>query len=122
VTRPRVLLCDDAPGFRVLVQTVLEDAGMEIAAEAGSWDEAERLAAAGPYDAVLLDLWLPVFDHAAVARVRAACPGAVLAVISSLGQAQVAELVEGIDGIDLVLSKRDSPETLVAALQARLGA
>jgi DNA-binding response OmpR family regulator len=120
--RPRVLLCDDAPGFRVFAQTILQEAGLVVAAEAESWAEAEQLAAAEPYDAVLLDLWLPVFDLAAVVRVRSACPSAVLAVISSLAVDEVARLVDGVEGIDLVLSKRDSPDAIVAALQARLGA
>lgn len=120
--RPSVLLCDDAPGFRLLMQTVLEEAGLRIAAEAACWEDAERLAGAHAFEAVLLDLWLPVFDRAAVARVRAAAPGSLLAVISSLAVDDVAELVDGLDGIDLVLSKRDSPDAIAAALRAGLAA
>lgn len=118
--RPRVLLCDDAPGFRVLVETVLRDAGFDVAAEAATWADAERLATGDAFDAIVLDLWLPVFDRAAIARVRAACPGAVLAVISSLALEEVADLVDGIDGIDVVLSKRDAPDRIARALRARL--
>lgn len=118
--RPRVLLCDDAPGYRVLLQTVLDAAGFEVAAEATSWGEAERLAAAEPYAAILLDLWLPVFDADAIARVRAACPGAVLAIVSSLAVDEVAALVADVAGIDLVASKRDAPARIATALRARL--
>lgn len=120
--RPRLLVCDDAPGYRLLVQTIFEDAGFEIAATAATWEESERLAAALRPDAILLDLWLPTFEWDGVRRVRAAAPGSVLAVVSALSTEEVAAHVDGIDGIDLVLSKRQSPDAMVGALRARLDA
>jgi CheY-like chemotaxis protein len=117
---PRVLVCDDAPGFCLLVQTVFEDGGFHVAGSAATWEEAEALAQQLTPEAILLDLWLPIFDPAAVARVRAAAPGAVLAVVSSLSAGEVADLVAGIEGIDLVLSKREPPERMVSALRERL--
>jgi DNA-binding response OmpR family regulator len=119
-SRPRLLVCDDAPGFQLLVQTVFEDAGFAVAGFAADWPTAERLAAELDPDAILLDLWLPAFERDGVARVRAACPGAVLAVISSLAVREVAALVSGVDGIDVVLSKRESPESIVAAMRAHV--
>jgi hypothetical protein len=44
----------------------------------------------------------------------------VLAVVSSLSSGEVADLVSGIEGIDLVLSKREPPEQMVSALRERL--
>src|SRR5689334_15151898 len=82
--QPRVLICDDAPGFRLLTQTVLEEAGFAIAGVAADWDEAEGLAASQSPDAILLDLWLPTFDKERIAAVRAAAPSALLAIVSSL--------------------------------------
>jgi CheY-like chemotaxis protein len=117
---PRLLVCDDAPGFRLLVQTVFEDGGFDVAGNAATWDEAEALAQQLTPEAILLDLWLPIFDPSGVVRVRAAAPGAVLAVVSSLSAGEVADLVAGIDGIDLVLSKREPPEQMVSALRERL--
>ena len=119
---PRVLICDDAPGFRLLTQTVLEEAGFGIAGVAADWDEAEALAASESPDAILLDLWLPTFDKDRIARVRAAAPGATLAIVSSLATTEALSAVEGIDGIDLILSKRDPPNQLVAALRERFPA
>ena len=119
---PRVLICDDAPGFRLLTQTVLEEAGFGIAGVAADWDEAEELASAESPDAILLDLWLPTFDRARIARVRDAAPSAVLAIVSSLAIEEANASVDGIDGIDLILSKRDPPDRLVAALRARFPA
>jgi DNA-binding response OmpR family regulator len=117
--KPRVLICDDAPGFRLLTQTVLEEAGFGIAGVAADWDEAEELAASESPDAILLDLWLPTFDKERIARVRAAAPSAVLAIVSSLATDETRQSVEGIAGIDLILSKRDPPGQLVAALRDR---
>jgi len=118
--QPRVLICDDAPGFRLLTQTVLEEAGFGIAGVAADWDEAEQLAGAESPDAILLDLWLPTFDKERISRVRAAAPSALLAVVSSLAIEETRRSVDGIEGIDLILSKRDPPSELVAALRERL--
>jgi DNA-binding NarL/FixJ family response regulator len=118
VSTPRLLVCDDAPGFRLLVQTVFEDAGFAVVGTAATWEEARHGAAELAPHAILLDLWLPVFEREGVVAVRAAAPGAVLAVVSSLARAQVAELVEDIAGIDLMLSKRDPPEEMARALRA----
>ncbi len=118
---PRLLVCDDAPGFRLLVQAVFEDGGFAVAGNAASWDEAESLARQLRPEAILLDLWLPLFDAAGVTRVRRAAPEAVLAVVSSLSAEEVAGLVDGIDGVDLVLSKREPPERMVKVMRGRLG-
>ena len=116
---PRVLICDDAPGFRLLTQTVLEEAGFFIAGVAADWEEATRLATSEQPDAVLLDLWLPTLDRDGIVRVRDAAPQAVLAIVSSLSADEVRSTVDGIAGIDLVLSKRDPPDRLVSALRQR---
>lgn len=117
-----MLICDDAPGFRLLTQTVLEEAGFGIAGVAADWDEAEDLAASESPDAILLDLWLPTFDKERIARVRAAAPSAILAIVSSLATDEALRSVEGIEGIDVILSKRDPPQRLVAALRERFPA
>jgi DNA-binding NarL/FixJ family response regulator len=117
---PRLLVCDDAPGFRLLVQTVMEDGGFDVVGEAVAWPQAEAAARDLQPDAILLDLWLPTFEAEGIERVRAAAPDAVLAVVSSLSAGEVADLVAGIDGIDLILSKREPPERMVEALRQRL--
>lgn len=117
----RLAICDDAPGFRLLVETIFTEAGFEIAGTATSWEEAERLVADTVPDVVLLDLWLPTFDRDAIARIAAATDGALIAVVSSLGRDEARDMVQGIDGIGLVLSKRDPPETLAVAVRETLG-
>ncbi len=114
---PRVLLCDDAPGFRLMLGMTLRDAGWQVV-EAHDWAGAVEAARAAPFDAVLADLWMPQPDREALAAVRAATDGAVLAVMSSLQESETRDVIAGIDGVDLVLSKRQAPHELVAALEA----
>jgi DNA-binding NarL/FixJ family response regulator len=117
---PRVLICDDAAGFRLLTRTVLADAGFDVVGAAEDWEEAVAMATEFQPDAIVLDLWLPTFDREQVERVRGACRSALLAVVSSLATTEAARMVEGIDGIGAVISKRDPPDAIVSALRARL--
>src|SRR6185503_17962009 len=71
---PRVLICDDAAGFRLLTRTVLADAGFDVIGAAEDWDEAIAMATDGQPDAIVLDLWLPTFDRTRVEAVRAPAP------------------------------------------------
>jgi DNA-binding NarL/FixJ family response regulator len=117
---PRLLVCDDAQGFRVLVQTIFEDAGFSVVGIASAWEEAVEQAGTAQPDVVLLDLWLPTFEPSGISRVRAAAPEALLVVISSLAVQEAVDLIAGIAGVDLVLSKRDPPATLVQRVRAAL--
>lgn len=115
---PTVLVCDDAPGFRLLIETVLADAGLEVVGTAESFVEAARLAAELRPTVVLLDLWLPQFDPDGVIAVRRAAPDARLAVLTSLAAEEAERLVADIDGIDAILSKREAPDALAARVLA----
>jgi CheY-like chemotaxis protein len=115
-TLPLLLVCDDAPGFRLIIQTVFEDGGFRVAGTADSWERAEALARDLQPDAILLDLWLPTFERDGIARVRAAAPSALLAVVSSLAAGEIGELTGGLSGIDLVLSKREAPDVLLRSM------
>jgi CheY-like chemotaxis protein len=117
---PSVLVCEEALGYQMLARAVLEDAGFAVAGIAASWAEAIELAGAHRPDAVLVDLWLPNFDRVSLGALRAACSGALLAVTSALGIEEASAMLDGVPGIDLVLSKRDPPVGVPVALQAAL--
>jgi DNA-binding response OmpR family regulator len=119
-TPPRLLVCDDAPGFRLIIQTVFEDGGFSVVGTADAWTQAEELARELQPDAILLDLWLPTFERDGIRRVRAAAPAALLAVVSSLAAGEIGELTGELQGIDLVLSKRDAPDVLLDAMRGAL--
>jgi CheY-like chemotaxis protein len=116
---PRVLVCDDAPGFRLMLGLTLRDAGWEVE-EADSYVTAlARVRESPTFDVVLADIWMPEPDMASLAAIRAQLPDATLAVMSSLDLDQARALVAEVDGVDMVLSKRTAPEELAAALEHR---
>lgn len=119
---PSVLVCEEALGYQMLARAVLEDAGFAVAGIAASWPEAIDLAARVRPDAVLADLWLPNFDRASLGALRAACAGALLAVTSALAVEEATAMLDGVPGVDLVLSKRDPPVGVPVGLRAALAA
>ena len=64
----RVLLVDDHQLLRQAIRRALEDAGMEVVAEAGDGSEAVRLAAAVRPDVVVMDVSMPVLDGVEATR------------------------------------------------------
>jgi DNA-binding NarL/FixJ family response regulator len=93
----RVLIVDDHPMVREGVRSMLEPAGVQIAGEAGTGEDALRMAAALEPDIVLLDLELPDLDGLAVLRRLKAFerPMAVLVVTMHDDPALVRRAVEG---------------------------
>ncbi|MBA3959247.1 MAG: response regulator, partial [Chloroflexi bacterium] len=59
--RPRLLVVDDAPALRELLESVLTQEGFEVMT-ATSGAEARRLALQRPPDVVVMDLDLPAMD------------------------------------------------------------
>ncbi len=119
---PRVLVCEDALGYRMLIARWLEDSGMEVVAEADSWAEAEERAAELQPDLVVADLWMPVLDTDALVRLRTRAPAALVVSLSGLAVDDQPPLLDGTPAqVDLFLSKRQPPAEIVEALQALVG-
>jgi two-component system response regulator ResD len=114
----KVLICDEADGFRQRLEEALREAGAEVAACA-TWGEAAGLAERERPDAILVDMLTPAFDVDELVRMRNAAPDALLAVVSSRQRDDGAS-DGGTGGIDLVLSRRDSPGVIAGALLERL--
>jgi DNA-binding NarL/FixJ family response regulator len=122
-TRPRVLVCEDAVGYRILIARWLEDAGMEVLAEAESWEATERLAVELRPDVIVADLWMPTLEIETLVRVRAAVPDALVVSLSGLAVADQPALLEGSAAkVDLFLSKRQPPAEIVDALRELVSA
>jgi DNA-binding NarL/FixJ family response regulator len=118
---PTAIVCDDAPGFRALMSALLTEAGLDVVGEADTWPETERICPG--VDAILVDLWMPEIDIDALARVRAAAPDAILAVVTALGIADATRRIAGV-AVDMLLPKTSPPVEIAAAIaaQARGGA
>jgi len=110
-----VILCDDAPGFRALMIALLGEAGLDIAGQGETWEDAERLAPGA--DVVVVDLWMPELDIAALGRIRASAPRATLVVLTALAAGLAAEHVAPVT-VDLLLSKSAPPAETAAAIAA----
>lgn len=115
MTSPTVLLCDDAEGFRVMLGTLLSEAGFDVSLGC-TWDDAVRCATERRPDAIVVDLWMPTYDATRLRGLRACSPRSVVVVISALSTERSRLAVAGIDGISAVVSKRDRPQIVVAAV------
>jgi DNA-binding NarL/FixJ family response regulator len=115
--RPRMLVCEDAIGYRMLIRRWLEDAEVEVVGEAPTWQEAERLAEELQPDAVVADLWMPTLELDALKNLRVVAPNAAIVSLSGLSVEESRELVEQTGVVDLFLSKRQPPDEIVEALR-----
>ncbi len=85
--RPRVLLVDDHQLLRQAVRRALEDAGMQVVAEAADGSEAVKLAADIAPDVVVMDVSMPVLDGVeATRRIHAARPDLPIVVLTMHGE------------------------------------
>ena len=116
----RVLICEDAPGYGLLLEVSLVEAGMHVVASAASWDEAVAGAAEHHPELVLVDLWLPYRDDEALVALRAAAGDALVVAISGLSAEEATDAIGALGVVDLILSKRQSMSALVAAIKEGL--
>jgi CheY-like chemotaxis protein len=117
---PRVLVCDDAPGVRLLMGSALEDAGLQVIGPATTWDEAIAVASAERPEAVLADLWMPTYEPEQLARLCAAVPDSLIFVLSVLPVDQAREQVAGVGTIADVFTKPEPPQHIAERLRDAL--
>jgi CheY-like chemotaxis protein len=79
-----ILVVDDDPAFRELAGRLLADAGIKLAAQAGSAEEAISAAEETKPDAVLVDVDLPDRDGIALAGELTALPWQPRVVLTSV--------------------------------------
>jgi two-component system KDP operon response regulator KdpE len=118
VSGTRVLVVDDEPHILRALKTTLQGAGYDVAtAETG--DEALRLAAVQPPDAVVLDLVLPDRRGTEVARELRGWTNVPILVLSAVGEES--EKVAALDaGADDYVTKPFGTDELLARLRAAL--
>jgi two-component system chemotaxis response regulator CheY len=118
--RPTVLLCDDSRALRMLAAGQLEEAGFQVAGEAGNGLDAVAQYQALKPDLVLLDLVMPECDgRQALARIRQADPKARVVILSSLGaQSDIEECLRL--GALSYLQKPIDPEAMERVLRDAL--
>ncbi len=113
----KILLVEDEPTLRAQLRTGLEEAGY-VVDEADNGRDAQHLGEQESFDAVVLDLGLPVLDGLSVLR-RWRDAGRVMPVLILTARDGWHEKVAGIDaGADDYLTKPFHMEELLARLRA----
>jgi len=86
----KILVIDDEPGVRTALQAILQDEGFAVrTAESG--EDGVALANSEPFDAVLLDVWLPGIDGLeTLTRLRQTLPDLEVVMISGHGTIETA--------------------------------
>ncbi len=113
----RVLVVEDEPNLRRQLKTVLEQTGYVVDAAADG-EEGHYLGANESYDAVVLDLGLPVMDGLTVLD-RWRKDGRLMPVLVLTARDSWSDKVAGLDaGADDYLAKPFQVEELVARLRA----
>lgn len=95
------------------MSALLREAGVDVVGEGECWEDAERLAPG--CDVIVLDLWMPTFEAAALARIRSAAPEATLAVVTALEMDDAQHRCTGV-AVDLFLSKSAPPAAVAARI------
>jgi DNA-binding NarL/FixJ family response regulator len=118
----RLFLCDDNAQYRQLARLALEQAGHEIAGEAGNGEEALDRAPAAAADVVLLDLNMPVMNGLeALPHLRATVPSARIVVLTTGQRADERRRALAV-GADAVIVKPERIFTLADELSTALAA
>jgi two-component system sensor histidine kinase TorS len=118
----QVLVVEDDPATRIVVQTFLEAAGYGVLLAADG-HEALNQAKSQPVDVVLMDISLPGMDgrQATVTLRESGLPSTVpvIAMSAHVFQSEVDQYLQS--GMDGYISKPLSPEALLSGIEAALG-
>jgi CheY-like chemotaxis protein len=117
-----VLVCDDAPGVRLVMGAALADLGLEPIGPAETWEEAIALAAGEQPDAILADLWMPTYEPSRLAALRQASPKSLIFVLSVFPVDQAREAVAGVAEVAGIYSKPDPPQLVASRVRDALAA
>ncbi len=118
--RPRVLVVDDDRTIRATFADILSGEGYEVAA-ARDGREAVHLAAAEPFDAILLDVFMPGMDGlAALRELRVLAPATAVVVLSAYAEAWTAKEATRL-GAAAVLGKPPDLDALLACFRGLTG-
>jgi DNA-binding NarL/FixJ family response regulator len=118
----RVLVCDDADAFRLLLRyTLTEEPGIEVIGEAADGGAAVSAAADLGPDVVLLDLTMPLMDgFEAIPAILAAAPKAQVIALSGWEPDRMAAPALAAGAVAYV-QKTDDVQALRDAIRAAAG-
>lgn len=117
-----VLVVDDEADIRALIQDILSDEGYSVTAAADA-QEARAARAAGKFDLVLLDIWMPDTDGITLLREWSdagdlACPVVIMSGHGTVDTAVEATRLGAFDFVEKPLSLSKLLRTVEAALES----
>jgi two-component system, NtrC family, nitrogen regulation response regulator NtrX len=116
--RERILVVDDEPGVRSMLEVILRDEGYEVAS-AGTGEAGARMASEGAFDALLLDVWLPGMDGIeTLAQIRSKGVDAAVVMISGHGTIDTAVKAAKAGAFDFVEKPLSLEKTLLVVRNA----
>jgi two-component system nitrogen regulation response regulator NtrX len=114
----RILIVDDEPGVRSALEGILVDEGFYVRAEPSGEEALERLASE-PFDAVLLDVWLPGIDGLeTLVRLRQRGSDPEVVMISGHGTIETAVRATKLGAFDFIEKPLSLDKTLLVLRNA----
>lgn len=118
MSRESILVVDDEPGVRSMLQAILTDEGYGVTA-VGSGEEGVTAATARAFDALLLDVWLPGIDGIeTLSRLKAQGVDAEVVMISGHGTIETAVKATKLGAFDFVEKPLSLEKTLLVLRNA----
>jgi len=113
-----ILVVDDEPGVRSMLEAILRDEGYRVAA-VGSGEEGVAAASNRAFDALLLDVWLPGIDGIeTLSRLKAQGIDAEVVMISGHGTIETAVKATKLGAFDFVEKPLSLEKTLLVLRNA----
>ncbi len=118
---PRILVADDDPNLRVLLETILRDHGFDVTV-VPSGEALVRAAIGNPPDLLLVDVMMPLMDGLeAIRQLRNDTRTGHLPMLLLTAQSTTRDVILGFEsGADDYVNKPFDPEALVARIRANL--
>jgi len=118
MSRESILVVDDEPGVRSMLEAILKDEGYGVTA-VGSGEEGVTAASARGFDALLLDVWLPGIDGLeTLSRLKAQGIDAEVVMISGHGTIETAVKATKLGAFDFVEKPLSLEKTLLVLRNA----
>jgi two-component system nitrogen regulation response regulator NtrX len=118
MSRESILVVDDEPGVRSMLEAILKDEGYGVAV-AGSGEDGVAAASARAFDALLLDVWLPGIDGIeTLSRLKAQGIDAEVVMISGHGTIETAVKATKLGAFDFVEKPLSLEKTLLVLRNA----
>ena len=118
MTRESILVVDDEPGVRSLLEAILKDEGYGVAS-VGTGEDGVLAATGRSFDALLLDVWLPGIDGIeTLSRLKAQGVDAEVVMISGHGTIETAVKATKLGAFDFVEKPLSLEKTLLVLRNA----